>query len=94
MPELESKAALLPTPLKIERERRKLSAEEVAKAVGVSQPTINRIELGRKRPSPELALRLEAYFGEPLNRDKILFPEFYAQPRKKPSRADRLQEAS
>lgn len=81
------------TPLKLERERRGLTADDVAVAVGVKQPTINRIENGRTRPSPELALRLVEFFGEPLTRDKVLFPEFYPA-RKRPSRSAALQEAS
>lgn len=83
------------TPLKIERERRGLSAESLARAVGVKQPTINRIENGRKRPSPDLANRLAIYLEGAVSRDQIIFPEDYPAevPKKAPVRAH-LQKAS
>jgi transcriptional regulator with XRE-family HTH domain len=75
------------TPLKLERVRRGWSTEKVASAVGVKLPTINRIENGKKRPSPELANRLAQHFENTVTRDQILFPEDYPEPRKKPARA-------
>jgi transcriptional regulator with XRE-family HTH domain len=82
------------TPLRLERERRKLTAEALAAGVGVTQPTINRIENGRKRPSPDLANRIAKYFGNAVTRDQILFPEDYADPgSKKPVRRVTLQGA-
>jgi DNA-binding XRE family transcriptional regulator len=84
------------TPLKVERERRGISADELARAVSVRQPTINRIENGKKRPSPDLANRIAKYFANAVTRDQILFPEDYTvadlPPKKTPT--PRLQRAS
>jgi transcriptional regulator with XRE-family HTH domain len=83
------------TPLRVEREKRGMTTEELAIAVGVRQPTISRVESGRSRPSPELADRLAKYFGNAVTRDQILFPEDYveAAPPMKPIRS-RLAKAS
>ena len=83
------------SPLKLERERRGLSAEALARAVGVKQPTINRIENGRKRPSPDLANRLAIFLEGSVTRDQIIFPEDYPAevPKKGPSSV-RLVKAS
>lgn len=63
--------------------------------MNVKQPTLSRVENGKRRPSPELANRLAKYFGNAVTRDQILFPEDYAEPTgKKPSRSTTLQEAS
>lgn len=73
------------TPLKLIRTRHKISSEKLAQAVGVKHPTISRIENGKKRPSPELAIRLAKYFDGEVTRDQLVFPEYYPQ---------HLQEAS
>jgi DNA-binding XRE family transcriptional regulator len=75
------------SPLKKIRERRNLSSYELAEAVGVRQPTINRIENGKLRPSPRLAILLAEYFGEGITRDEIMFPEFHDLQRKPVRRA-------
>lgn len=80
------------TPLKVERCKRNLSATDLAQAMGVTQPTINRIENGRKRPSPDLANRLAKFFDNAVTRDQILFPEDYPTRAKKPVRSERPQE--
>ena len=80
------------TPLKRERLTRGLSTADVATAMNVAHPTINRIENGRKRPSPELAKRLAQFFEGALSRDQIMFPEEYPVPAKKPARSARPQE--
>lgn len=66
------------TPLRNERERLGLTTYDLAKAVGVNQSTIHRVESGKKRPSPDLADRLAKYFKNAVTRDQILFPEEYA----------------
>lgn len=53
--------------LKVERAILNLTQEELAKAIGVSRQTINSIEKNRYVPSTELALRLSAVFGKPVN---------------------------
>lgn len=49
----------------------------LAERVGVSQPHIGRIRKGERRPSPELAKRLEAVTNIPA--DKFIFGEGAAQ---------------
>lgn len=83
------------TPLKAERERRGLTPEALASAVDVTQPTISRIENGKRRPGPELTIRIWQYFEDSVTRDQIMFPEFYeGTEKKKPVRSAELQEAS
>jgi DNA-binding XRE family transcriptional regulator len=67
------------TPLKIERVKRAVSTEALAAAVGVRAPSINRLENGRMRASPDLANRIAKFFGNAVTRDQILFPEDYPQ---------------
>ena len=64
------------TPLKREREKRGLTTAEVALAVGITQPTLTRIENSQNRASPAVAILISNYFGN-LSRDQILFPEYY-----------------
>lgn len=65
------------TPLKRAREKKGMSAEELALEVGVSQAAISRVENGKAQASPRLADRLEKYFGREITRDQILYPEDY-----------------
>ena len=54
------------------------SGKIIAKLAGVSQATISQIRLGRKRPSPNLAKRLEEITGIP--HDVWLYPEEFKNP--------------
>lgn len=69
------------TPLKAIRLRRNVTTQQLSDAVKVTQPTISRVENGRKRPSPDLANRIAKYFNGAITRDQILFPEDYAEKR-------------
>lgn len=71
-----------------------MTAEQVAIAVGVKRPTITRIENGSKKPSPELAEKLEIFFKGAVTRDQILFPKYYPETGKKSGRAQQLARAS
>ncbi len=53
--------------LKIERARKNLTQEQLAKMVGVSRQTINAIELGKYNPSTVLALKLAQIFEKSVN---------------------------
>ena len=53
--------------LKIERARKNLTQEQLAKMVGVSRQTINAIELGKYNPSTVLALKLAQVFEKSVN---------------------------
>lgn len=84
------------TPLRAARLKRGLSTAQLAIAVSVSSPTINRIENSTMRASPELADRIAKYFNNAVTRDQILFPEDYIEqdtPPKKPI-PQRLKKAS
>jgi DNA-binding XRE family transcriptional regulator len=85
------------TPLRRVRERRGISPVDLAAALGVTQPTINRIENGKAKASTRLANDLARYFDQEITRDQILYPEDYPEPaeRKTARRATtRLREAS
>lgn len=53
-----------------------ISQEELSKRLNVSQCTISKIETGKAKPSPELAMKLGEVFG--LNSAEI-WDTFYAQ---------------
>jgi DNA-binding transcriptional regulator YdaS (Cro superfamily) len=54
-----------------------LSARDVAKVINVDQSWISHFKVGRRRPSPALALRIERATGGAVSRDEMLFPELY-----------------
>ena len=62
----------------------KMTAQQLAAAVGVKHPTISNIRRGRYRPSPELAAKIEKITGIPLRR--LLLPD-EAEPAPKPDDA-------
>lgn len=53
------------TLLKIERQKRKLKIEQVANELGLSRPGYLNIEAGRRKPSIDIAFKLEDLFGIP-----------------------------
>ena len=53
--------------LKVERARKDLTQEELAKMVGVTRQTINAIEKKRLIPSTLVALKLSRYFNVCVN---------------------------
>ena len=56
------------------RKQRRLSQEELAKAVGVSRQTITSLEVGKYTASLPLAFKLARYFGCSIE-DLFLFEE-------------------
>ncbi|MCD6354812.1 MAG: helix-turn-helix transcriptional regulator [Prolixibacteraceae bacterium] len=58
---------MLKNHLKIERAKRNLTQDELAKLIGVSRQTINSIEKGRYVPSTVLALKVSRVFGKQVN---------------------------
>jgi transcriptional regulator with XRE-family HTH domain len=84
------------TPLKIERMKRKMSGEALARQVGITQSYIARLENGKSHPSLEVANRIAKYLGNAVTRDQILFPEDYIQPEQPPKKPipQRLRKAS
>ena len=61
--------------IKVERAKRDMTQEDLARAIGVSRQTINSIEKGRYVPSTLLALKMSALFEVPVNELFILEPE-------------------
>lgn len=50
---------------------------EFASEVNCSESMICYIVHGNRRPSPDLALRIERQTGQLVSRDELLFPELY-----------------
>ena len=63
------------TPLKKLREARGLSQTDVAKATGIDQATLSRIEGGTYGPRKQAYLALAKYFGSAISLEQIAFPE-------------------
>jgi transcriptional regulator with XRE-family HTH domain len=85
------------SPLRKERDRRKLTLEDVAEAVGVSGATVSRIENGECGAGREVAKRLLKFFKPALTLEEILYPEdFIDASARKPAHqaAEPLQAAS
>lgn len=82
------------TPLQKAREKLAVSTYVVAAAVGVNQSQYYRVESGQRRASPDLARRIEKYFGNAVTRDQILFPEEYISTSKRRTRTHQPQEAA
>ena len=53
--------------LKVERAKKDITQEELARAIKVSRQTINSIEKNKYVPSTVLALRMSEFFGIPVN---------------------------
>lgn len=73
------------TPLKLARERRKLTRKEVAKAVGMDDSHYRRVENGEVGISAEKAEALAKFFYPELDEKEILYPERYAKALTQPS---------
>ncbi|MGN7719577.1 helix-turn-helix transcriptional regulator [Chitinophaga sp. 22620] len=52
--------------IKVERARKNLTQDELARLTGVSRQTINTIESNKYVPSTILALKISRVFGKPL----------------------------
>ncbi len=59
--------------LKVMRKQRNLTVEEVAKAVGITQPALSMIENGHRNPSMNVAFKLANFFGVSI---EDLFPQY------------------
>jgi DNA-binding transcriptional regulator YdaS (Cro superfamily) len=54
------------------------SREEFAAKIGTTFNYVNLLAAGARRPSPELALKIEKATGGKVTRDEVLFPELYS----------------
>ena len=59
--------------LKDIRKAKKLTVNEVAKAIGITQPALTHIENGHRNPSIQVAFKLANFFGVSI---EDLFPQF------------------
>jgi transcriptional regulator with XRE-family HTH domain len=65
------------TPLQLARERSGLTQAEAAAHMGIDRTYYSRIETGKCKGHPYMAKKLVAFYGAPLTRDEVLFPEEY-----------------
>ncbi|WBL16401.1 helix-turn-helix transcriptional regulator [Sutcliffiella sp. NC1] len=60
--------------LVLERQKKDLTQEQVAKAIGISTVYVRKIEKGLRNPGRETMLKFEAFYGVS---DRILFPDLF-----------------
>jgi transcriptional regulator with XRE-family HTH domain len=66
------------TPLRQVRERRNLTIQQVAAAVGIDSGNLSRIERGIQVPSKDLTEKLSQYFDNEVTETQIIYPERFA----------------
>ena len=66
------------TPLKIAREKRKLSVTDLCKDLGTHPMNYYRIERGEQSPKHELARRIHKFFEGEVSLSEIYDPEYAA----------------
>ena len=54
-----------------------LSQMDFAKKLSISKSTVSLLINGQRRPSPELALRLEKETGGALKKEELLYPNLH-----------------
>lgn len=57
----------IPLTIKCLREVRKLTQQEIADAIGISQTEYSFIETGSRSPSDDTRIKVERYFKAPIN---------------------------
>ncbi|MEN8236160.1 MAG: helix-turn-helix domain-containing protein [Pseudomonadota bacterium] len=57
--------------------RERKTVTELAKKIVVSRTHLNLVSTGKKRPSPDLAKKIEEATNGKVTRDELLFPEDY-----------------
>lgn len=68
------------SPLRLARQKRDLTIQQVSDAVGFDTGGLSRIERGLQIPSKALTEKLVDYFGGEVTEIQILFPERFAEP--------------
>jgi DNA-binding XRE family transcriptional regulator len=63
------------TPLRMAREKRGLTIQQVASTVGIDPGNLSRIERGKQVPSKDLAEKLCQVFGGEVTETHIIYPE-------------------
>lgn len=67
------------TPLRMAREQRRLTIQQVATSVGIDPGNLSRIERGKQVPSKDLAEKLCQVFGGEVTETQIIYPERFVQ---------------
>ncbi|WMD23328.1 helix-turn-helix transcriptional regulator [Achromobacter seleniivolatilans] len=63
------------TPLRLAREKRGLTIQQVANSVGIDPGNLSRIERGLQVPSKDLAEKLSLVFDGDVSETQIIYPE-------------------
>lgn len=63
------------TPLRKLRLERKVTLDDIARATGLNNGTVSRIETMKANASPEVAEKIVGYFGQGITELEILYPE-------------------
>lgn len=66
------------TPLRLARENRGLTIQQVADSVGIDPGNLSRIERGTQVPSKDLAEKLVNFFNNEIDEIQIIYPERFA----------------
>lgn len=66
------------TPLRMARESRGLTIQQVATSVGIDPGNLSRIERGKQVPSKDLAEKLSQVFGGQVSETEIIYPERFS----------------
>ncbi len=74
------------TPLRMARESRGLTIQQVATSVGIDPGNLSRIERGKQVPSKDLAEKLSLVFGGQVSETQIIYPERFVSA--EPGKAD------
>lgn len=61
------------------REKRELTLQQVALAVGIDSGNLSRIERGTQTPSKDLTERLVGFYEGEVTEMQIIFPERFAE---------------
>ncbi|WP_050814898.1 helix-turn-helix domain-containing protein [Achromobacter arsenitoxydans] len=75
------------TPLRMAREKRGLTIQQVATSVGIDPGNLSRIERGKQVPSKDLAEKLSQVYGGQVSETQIIYPERFVTA--EPFQADR-----
>ncbi|MBO1013476.1 helix-turn-helix transcriptional regulator [Achromobacter sp. SD115] len=66
------------TPLRMAREKRGLTIQQVATSVDIDPGNLSRIERGKQVPSKDLAEKLSQVYGGEVTETQIIYPERFA----------------
>ena len=65
------------TPLRLVREKRGLTIQQVAASIQIDPSNVSRIERGVQTPTKSVAEKLASFFGNEVSETQIIYPERY-----------------